>query len=878
MGERWQQLRQMFDSVCELPAGEWESALRKLSNDDALVEEALSVLRAQTASLNRALEPLQAMMASLPEEELQVGGRLGVWRLVERLAHGGMGTVFVAERADRLFRQRVAIKLLRGSLVPAATPQRLAAERQILAELQHPNIARLYDGGTTPAGHPYLVMEYVEGEPLDVHCAGHSLGLRERVQLFVRVCAAVQAAHARLVVHCDLKPGNVLVRANGEPVLLDFGIARLVGAGGAQEADGFCTPAYASPEQLAGARVGVASDVFSLGVLLTELLACRRTGRDAGGTAVPPPSVLATPDCAWRRRLAGDLDAISMRACAADPQERYASVQELMADLDAWLRVLPVSAARGGWAYRTRRFLRRNRVVASLAGFAVLALVGGLGVSLWQAGQAREQRDMAMVEGAKSRAMLDFMTRLFDQADPAQARGREVTARELLEHGASRIRDRFGEQPEVRAELLGAIASATSGLGHYQEALQLADEAVTVAGQSPANNGLLAGQVLTRARILHHLGRYPEALAALDALEGAARTSPTTPAMQAAISHARGMALHATNRLEEAEDAYRKAYEVRSAAFGTGDRDSQETALRLVSLYILDGRMDDAAGLARSTLAAVRATTGENDPHRADAIDALAMVLANTGPLHEAEALRREELGIRMAVFGASHPSTISARNDLAGVLYVQGHYAAASDIYREVLAARRDAYGSRHPAVATAANNLAVAEQQLGRPVEALPAAREALEIRLATYGPDHFAVATSLHTLGAIELDLGDPAALGHLQQSVASWEAAMGESSPYISRPLRDLARAELVFGPRDPGCGAAKRAQATARLESPAQLAYLDVVAAACALAAGVPGAEQAMAVGLDALRGAVDGGDRRLQQAVALAGVARDARR
>src|SRR5690606_38439564 len=148
-----------------------------------------------------------------------------VWRLVERLAHGGMGTVFVAERADRLFRQRVAIKLLRGSLVPAATAQRLAAERQILAELQHPNIARLYDGGTTPAGHPYLVMEYVEGEPLDVHCAGHSLGLRERVQLFARVCAAVQAAHARLVVHCDLKPGNVLVRASGEPVLLDFGIA-----------------------------------------------------------------------------------------------------------------------------------------------------------------------------------------------------------------------------------------------------------------------------------------------------------------------------------------------------------------------------------------------------------------------------------------------------------------------------------------------------------------------------------------------------------------------------------------------------------------------------------------------------------------------------
>src|SRR5690606_32629930 len=256
-------------------------------------------LAAQTASFNRALQPLGELMATLPAGELQAGDRLGAWQLVERLASGGMGTVFVAERVDQLFRQRVAIKLLRGNAGTAAAVQRLATERQILAELQHPNIARLYDGGTTPAGQPYLVMEYIEGLRLDAHCTQRALGLRERLQLFLRVCAAVQAAHLRLVVHCDLKPSNVLVRENGEPVLLDFGIARLLDVGEGEDADGFCTPAYASPEQLRGARVGVSSDVFSLGVLLTELLAGTQGGRAGGGDAIPLPSVLAVDDCAW---------------------------------------------------------------------------------------------------------------------------------------------------------------------------------------------------------------------------------------------------------------------------------------------------------------------------------------------------------------------------------------------------------------------------------------------------------------------------------------------------------------------------------------------------------------------------------------------------
>src|SRR5690606_12046321 len=205
---RWQALRELFDAVCDAPPEHWEPRLRTLSEDPALIAEALDLLHAQTSSFDRALQPLHALMASLPDAELQVGGRLGAWQLVERLGSGGMGTVFVAERADGLFRQRVAIKLLRGTAAGGATAERLAAERQILADLQHPDIARLYDGGTTPAGAPYLVMEYVEGQPLDEYCEQAAPPLRQRLEMFLRICRAVQAAHQRLVVHCDLKPGN----------------------------------------------------------------------------------------------------------------------------------------------------------------------------------------------------------------------------------------------------------------------------------------------------------------------------------------------------------------------------------------------------------------------------------------------------------------------------------------------------------------------------------------------------------------------------------------------------------------------------------------------------------------------------------------------
>lgn len=870
-GARWQEVRRLFDAVCEHPPESWEPRLRTLSSDPELVDEALALLQAQTIGFERAVRPLGELMGSLAADELEAGARLGPWVLAGRLARGGMGTVFVAERADGLFRQRVAIKLLRGGVLDDAAAGRLATERQILAELQHPGIARLYDGGTTPAGHPYLVMEYVDGLPLDTYCEQRGLGLRERLRLLLRVCAPVQAAHARLVVHCDLKPSNVLVREGSEPVLLDFGIARLLGESASDaESSGYCTLAYASPEQRRGERIGVASDVFSLGVLLTGLLARVDQVRDSDGpdARVLAPSTLAGPDCPWRRQLRGDLDAIAARACAPDPAARYASVQELSADLGAWLDQRPVEAAGGGRAYRTRLFLRRHRIGVAVSTLAVLGLVTGFALALWQAQNARLQRDAALLEGAKTRAMLEFMTGLFVQADPGAAQGRELTARELLEDGRRRIQGRFDAQPEVRAELLGAMASAHRGLGDYDAALPLAEEAAVLAARAGAA-ALADAQTLTRARVLHHMGRYPEALALLEPLQARHPGEPGRAGLAASVAHARALSLQASNRLDEAEQAYLLAHRLRLAD-PHEVRASQETAMRLVSLLTLRRRYDEAGSLARSTLAQVRASTAPADPHLAEAIGSLAMVLGNTGPVAEAEALRREALAILEASYGPDHPGTQGARNNLASVFYTQGRYDEAAEIFAQVRDARLRHYGDAHPLVATAANNLANAQLALRRPADALASAGQALAIRMQVYGPDHHTTATSLHTLGAVAMELGDRAALDHLGRAIDSWETAAGPDSRHLAAPLRDLARARLMFGEADPECAIIERSRRLAGPQPPPREAYVEALADACRFAAGRSGARQALAASRARLEALAGPGDPMSQRMVAIA--------
>ncbi|MFC3551460.1 tetratricopeptide repeat protein [Lysobacter cavernae] len=770
-------LRELFDAVCDLPPGQWRARVRELSSDPALIEEVLALLEAQTVSFNRALKPLGELMASLPEVELQPGDRLGAWQLVARLASGGMGTVFVAERADDLFRQRVAIKLLHVTVANLITQQRLAAERQILAELQHPNIARLFDGGTTPSGHPYLVMEYIDGLPLDRHCAQHRLDLPERLQLFLRVCRAVQAAHQRLVVHCDLKPSNILVRDNIAPVLLDFGIARVLDEAQSDEGHDFCTPAYASPEQLDRGHVGVASDVFSLGMVLTELLAGRRAERTMADRdrAVPPPSSLAGPECRWQANLPGDLDAIAGKACALAPEQRYPSVEALARDIERHVACKPVRARKPTLRYRTGRFLRRHWR-ESAAALALLSLAAGF---VWRLDAQREQVER---EAATAREVGDFLVAAFNAADP-RMRGADGTqqpsARDVLDLGAAKIDAELADSPRVLARMRFVLGRAYRNLGQPQQAEALLAQAAEGFLDARIDQPEQAVQALCELALLRvEQMRASEALPVAQRALVLSRTLENAPALVADAYAALGRALQGTAAFDRARDALEQSLALRRTAFGPG---SQEVAATLHWLGLLHRDQSDnlrAERYLRQALA-IRRQYGARSVDVQLSLQGLAATLTALARYDEAIALRRENLELARALYGAHSNRTAAAHGELAGALANTGRYVKARDHYLQAMAIHARVSGEDSLDHAMTSNNLARLEEARGHYAEAMRLDRRSLTIRRLHLPADDRLVLRAQSNLGRVLARMGELAqARPLLEQALARWERHYGD----------------------------------------------------------------------------------------------------
>ncbi|MBS7455634.1 serine/threonine-protein kinase [Coralloluteibacterium stylophorae] len=760
-------VRALFDAVCDTPPETWRRRLSELCSDADTIEDVISLLDAQTAALGRAATPIGTLIGALDHGELEVGARVGVWRLTTELGRGGMGSVFLAERDDRLYRHRVAIKLLRG-LRGAAAAERLAVERQILADLQHPNIARLYDGGTTPAGNPYLVMEYVEGEHVDVWCARRAPSLGERLGLFLRIARAVQAAHQRLIVHCDIKPSNVLVRTDGEPVLLDFGIARLTGARDGQAAYG--TPGYASPEQLAGERPGVTSDVHGLGVLLIELLSGTRA-RVRGDAATPPsPSALAT-DPAWSRALRGDLDAICARATAASADDRYGSVEEFAADIARVLARRPVAARNGGAAYRMRRFLDRNRFAVAAAVTVGVAVVGGLVVSLLALAEAREQK--ALVEARRQElervtafqaSMLEDLDieamgaelvegvrdglRTLHEADPTadpvdRLQGsdiaRELMRRQLLARAHAAIRSDFADVPEVGADLTESLARIEHTFGLYEDA---ARDFAALAEQRRAA-GADAAAVLRaetgRAEAMWGVGsRNREARESLLAALAATELAPADP-----------VRIHAETLAAELQ-------------LDSGSMPEALAALEELAARARHAALDEAS-LLEVEAARARALSKTGD-------------VAAAAPLLEAVATRR------VAILGAGHAATLASRVELAFLRLRMSDFEGGRALLGEILDVERRRLGLDHPRTLQIRTALAAALVELDRDDEAL-AELEAL-------------IAASTRVLGAeAPLTLRNRLNMASLLARTGQVERAL-----VLEREVLD-ARTRLL-GPEDP----------------------------------------------------------------------------
>ncbi|HSF43172.1 MAG TPA: serine/threonine-protein kinase, partial [Thermoanaerobaculia bacterium] len=655
---RWRLLSPHLDQVLELSGDERHRYLSSLASEDPALAGDLELLLGEEQAL-RDEQYLEHDAQDLLAEAHLAGQTFGAYALVEPLGAGGMGSVWLARRNDGRFEGTVAVKLLSAALLGATGASRFRREGTILARLKHPHIAQLIDAGVSEAGQPFLVLEHVEGEPIDRWCDARALDIKSRVRLFLDVLAAVAHAHSNLVVHRDLKPSNVMVSKEGKVKLLDFGIAKLL-EGDAEdgaptwltrEAGRAFTPAFAAPEQVLGESVTTATDVYALGALLYLLLAGRHPAGPPGASpAGLIRAILETEpgrlsegvhDQHLRRELRGDLEVIVAKALKKRPEERYASVTALAEDLRRYLAEEPILARCDSLIYRTRKFVRRHArslAAAALALFALAAVVAFYGTRL-----AGERDRATQVSG--------FLTDLLSQADPYVAgRPGEPTVRSLLDAGAVQAQKDLATQPELQREMLTLLGRIYERRGAYEQALPLLDQAVAIGRRTLGPSRELAQSLNDLGVARGQRAELDAARAALEEALAMRRKILGEEHPDVAISHSElGRTLFDQGRLDEAETHFRSALAIRRKVLGPADH---ETATSMSDLGHLLRQKGDRAGaetLFRETLAVTRKSSGPKHPDVATALANLARTINERGDHAAAEAMFREALAIGRA-------------------------------------------------------------------------------------------------------------------------------------------------------------------------------------------------------------------------------------
>ena len=713
--ERWQQIGELLDQAREHAAGERPAFLDRACGADRELRgevESLLELDDQPAFLD---QPVVNVHGRDPE----VGQSIGPYRIEALLGRGGMGTVYLARRQDD-YRQLVALKLIKRGMDSDEIVRRFENERQILADLDHPNIARLLDGGTAADGRPYLVLEYVEGEPIDRYCDHHQLSTRRRLELFLQVCSAVYVSHQKLVVHRDLKPGNILVDADGVPKLLDFGIAKLL-----ESELAFRTLAtlpdrrpmtlrYASPEQVRGEVVTTASDTYALGVLLYRLLTghhpndledpevsstvevirriCRheprrpstairgrKTVRKAGDTVeLTPESVSRTRDGDPRRlgrRLKGDVDAIVLKALRKEPKQRYGSVEQFAEDIRRFLDGLPVKARRGTFTYRAGKYVRRNRL--ALAVLLVILAFSVTTTMLWQKAvderqKAVQERQQADIERQRADRTLELLKGLFKASDPT--RPELPSTREVLERGTRLLGDALEEDPEQRADLTGILGNTYRNLGLYREARPLMEESLEIMKrQYPGDHPLLAERINNLAVVSHDIGDYRSAEKySREALAMRRRLGQEdTIGIVKTLNNLASMVMKRGN-YAEAEELYRRGLDMRIKRNGPRALNVATSLRNLANLFYVRGDAAQAEPLLRRALDIRLENFERRHVNVASVLDKLGSVRQALGDDHEAEKLFTEALNIQRHFRGNEHLTVAHSQVNLAALIIEQ--------------------------------------------------------------------------------------------------------------------------------------------------------------------------------------------------------------
>jgi len=830
----------VFSGARLLPPAQREGYLKAVCGDDEALLARMHVLLEADEQTNgplaepAILPPRKTVVIAPPPGE-KPGDRIGHYKILQLIGEGGCGAVYMAEQ-EQPVRRRVALKVIKLGMDTKNVIARFELERQALALMDHPNIAKVFDAGSTETGRPFFVMELVRGIRITDFCDQYNLTTAQRLELFAQVCRAVQHAHQKGIIHRDLKPSNILVTLHDGvpmPKVIDFGIAkatdqRLTDKTVFTEFEQFIgTPAYMSPEQaeMSGLDIDTRSDIYSLGVLLYELLTSQTPINhaelmSAGVEAMrrllrekepPRPSTrLSTmineelTTVAKHRQAAapklihlvrGDLDWIVMKALEKDRSRRYDTAVGFAADIERFLKNEPILARPPSTLYRLNKLVRRNKLACAATAAVSLSVLLGLAVSTALFLREKEARRQADSAAEKSRQVSTFLESMLKGVGPAVALGRDTTLlREILDQTAARVTTDLRNEPEVEAEICNTLGEVYRELGLSSNAEEFHSDARSLLAK--ISGGKLADAALSLndlALVLRDEGRLSEAESLhREALALRRKIYGNNHADVAVSLNNLALVLRSEDKLAEAERTHLAALAIQQKLFGKGSLPAA-TSLNNLALTLRDeGRLAEAETNLRQALTIEQREFGETDPRLGITTDNLAFLLLQEGNLSEATALANRALGFQRKLFGPEHPAVATAMNDLAMVLTAMGHLAEAEQLHREALALRRKVLGETHPEVAASLDHLSQTLRLERKQAEAESLARSALAIRRTVYGNEHSTVAASLESLALVLRDEGKlNEAETSMQTAVALWQRTLGDQSPQLAAARKDLA---------------------------------------------------------------------------------------
>lgn len=772
MKTRWNKIQEIFWQALKLKPSQRKGFVSNECDDKKMEKEVQSLLKAheQESFLDTTIDSIRERVFLQTGNNNFIGEVIGRYKILSQIGSGGMGTVFLAKRADGEYEQKVALKLLKGNITSEEQQTRFRLERQILASLQHENIARLFDGGVTSTGQPWFVMEYIDGLSITEHCDKNRLNIRKRIELFLKVCSAVQYAHQKLIVHRDLKPSNILVTPEGQIKLVDFGIARMLNdeqaSDHASSNERFLplTPAYASPEQIRMETISTSSDQYQLGVILYELLTGFRPYKIDGLTLSEIEEIVCLNDPAhpsallnqedWKseasnilkcrdtnfkkfaKELRGDLDYILLKALRKKPEDRYQSAEQMADDIKKYLNQEPVIAHPASKWYKTAKFLKRHTIESAAAGITVALIVVYLFTLTWHSAQTREALEQAKVEAEKSEQVVAFLVRMFESGDPYENYGDSLRASELLEKGKENA-EKLQNQPEVQAHIYDVIGRVYQSLGEFEQAATVLGKSVELRkANSMANSITLADSYYHLASSKHHSGAYSEA----DVIFNAALDIYRNHTGHRSVEYANTLNLVAKiktirGELSEAVSMHKKSLGMREELLGESHRDIASGYHDLGETYLYADQPERSLDYLDKAFGMYTELFDSSHPLLAGVHETMARSYQVLEKYAETEQHLMRALSIRNSVLGEDHVETGISRKSLADYYRNRGSFEKAEEIYLELLEGMDDPNPLRRPVV------QAIAElyTQNGLHELAEPYYRQTVDMLKSTLNPTH-------------------------------------------------------------------------------------------------------------------------------------------